>query len=133
MKNGNPYKEANRYIENAKITLNLARKSGKFYIDDKYVRSACGIAYLGALRALDFLFDFKKVPKKKGRKSIQYYQGTLAKIDKRLLDHLQTAYHVLHLEGYYDGEKKIGVIDEGFDSAISIINALKPYSKNGKK
>jgi hypothetical protein len=131
MKNGNPYKESMRYIENARDTLKLAGKEDKFYTDDKYVKSACGIAYLGILKALDSLFDIKNIPKKKGRKSIEYYQSNLSKIDKKSLNYLNSAYNVLHLEGYYGGEKKIGVIEEGFDSAISIISTLKQYSNNG--
>ena len=131
MKNEDPYKEAMRYIENARDDLKQAGIDGKYYEDEKYVKSASGIAYSGVLKALDFYFDIKKVPKQKGRKSIEYYQKNLAKIDKKLSKELNTAYTVLHLEGYYEGQTKIGLIEEGFDSAISIIDAIKPYSKNG--
>ncbi len=131
MKTKNAYKEAMRYIENARETLNLAGKDGKFYEDDKYVKSASGIAYSGTLVALDYLFDVKNVPKRRGRKSIDYYQDNLGKIDKKLLKHLNTAYRVLHLEGYYEGETKIQTIDSGFDSAIDIIDSIKQYCKNG--
>jgi hypothetical protein len=131
MKYENPYKEAMRYIENAKDTLKLAGKEDNLYVDEKYIKSACGIAYLGVLKALDFLFDFKGVPKKKGRKSIEYYQINLSHIDKKLLNYLNNVYHVLHLEGYYGGITGIKVIEGGFDYAISIIAALKPYSNNG--
>lgn len=131
MKTDNPYQEAMRYIENARDQLKLAGKDGKFYEDEKYVKSASGIAYSGILVALDYLFDKKNVPKKSGRKAIGYYQSNLAKIDKKLLNYLNSAYNVLHLEGYYSGEKKIDIIGSGFDSAVSIIEALKPYSKNG--
>ena len=120
-----------RYIDNANATLKLAGKDGQFFVDQKYVRTACGTAFSGILVALDGLFDIKKVPKRRGRKAIEYYQDNLSKIDKRLLNYLNSAYNVLHLEGYYSGEKKINVIKEGFDSAVNIINALKPYSKNG--
>lgn len=41
MKHENPYKEAMRYIENAEASLNLAGIEGKFYIDEKYVKTAC--------------------------------------------------------------------------------------------
>ncbi len=131
MKIENPYAEAMLYIENARETLKLAGRDGKFYEDEKYVKSASGIAYSGILLALDYLFDIKNIPKKRGRKAIEYYQSNLAKIDKRLLNYLNSAYNVLHLEGYYSGEKKINVINEGFDSALSIIEAIKPYSNNG--
>jgi hypothetical protein len=131
MKHENPYKEAMRYIDNAEATLKLAGKEDNFYIDEKYIKSACGIAYLGVLKALDSLFDIKAVPKKKGRKSIEYYQSNLTNIDKKLLNNLNNAYHVLHLDGYYEGINGVKIIEGGFDYAISIIEALKPYSKNG--
>lgn len=125
-----PYKEALRYIENAETTLKSAGIDGKFYIDEKYVKSASGIAYAGVLKALDFLFDIKGVPKRKGRKSIEYYQNNLAKLDNKLLKELNNAYYVLHLDGYYGGMLSIKVIEAGFENAISIVDALKPYSKN---
>ena len=131
MKTVNPYNEAMRYVDNAKNTLKLAGKEDKFYTDVKYVQTACGTAYLGMLKALDFLFDIKNVPKRRGRKSIEYYQSVLAGIDKKLLDNLNDAYHLLHLDGYYGGIKNIKVIDAGFEIVIAVVNALKPYSKNG--
>ena len=133
MESRNPYKDALRYIDNARATLKLAGIEDKFYIDKKYVQTACGTAYLGMLKALDFLFDIKKVPKKRGRKAIEYYQENLNKIDKKLLNHLNSAYYLLHLDGYYTGITDVKAIESGFEKAIAIISALKPYSKNGAK
>ena len=133
MKSDNPYQEAMRYINNANEALMLAGKEDKYYEDAKYVKSACGIAYSGLLLALDYLFDFKNIPKKKGRKAIDYYQSNLAKIDKRLLKDLNTAYFILHLEGYYVGQTRIGVIKEGFECALSIKSALNPSLIMDKK
>ena len=134
MKHENPYNEAMRYVDNARATLILAGKEdNKFYSDEKYVHTACGTAYIGMLKALDFLFDIKGVPKKKGRKSIEYYQSVLSKIDKRLLNYLNSGYTILHLDGYYGGHKKIDVIESGIYDATAIISALKPYSNIGKK
>ncbi|MBM2817365.1 MAG: hypothetical protein HW421_4127 [Ignavibacteria bacterium] len=131
MKHENPYKEAMRYIENAEDILKSSGKDGKYYIDDKYVKIACSTAYSGILVALDGLFNIKKVPKRRGRKSIDYYQSNLAKIDKKLLTGLNNAYTVLHLDGYYGGITSIKTVESGFDDAVSIIESLKPYSNNG--
>ena len=133
MKQENYYQEAMRYIDNARDQLEDAGKEDKFYKDVKYIKTACGTAYSGILTALDFLFEIKKVPKKKGRKSIEYYQKTLSEIDKKLLKHLNNAYTVLHLDCYYGGITSINTIESGFENATSIIAALKPYSKNGSK
>jgi len=73
MKHEDPYKESMRYIDDAKETLNFAGKDDKFYMDVKYIKTGCGIAYSGILTALDFLFEIKGIPKRKGRKSIEYY------------------------------------------------------------
>jgi hypothetical protein len=123
-----PYLEAMRYIENAEAALNLAGIEGKFYVDEKYVKTASGVAYSGLLKALDFLFDIKGVPKRRGRKTIEYYKAELSKMDKKLLSYLNNGYEVLHLYGYYEGGRKKSTIESGFDDAISIIEALKPYS-----
>ncbi len=120
------YNEAIRYMENASETLKKAGKEDRFYKDKKYVKTACGTAYNGVLLALDGYFILKGAPKKKGRKDIEYYQSTITKIDKKLLNYLNEAYEILHLAGYYDGTKSIKVVTEGFDLAYSIIEKIKP-------
>ena len=129
----NAYKDSVRYIDNAKIHLKQAGKEDRNYKDVKYVHTACGTAYIGVLKSLDVLFEIKQVPKKRGRKSIEYYQTALAKIDKKLLNYLNNAYKVLHIAGYYEGVTEINVIEAGLENAMLVINALRPYSNNGLK
>jgi hypothetical protein len=119
------YKESLRYIENARANLALSGKDDRFYADVKYVQTASGIAYLGMLKALDYLFETRNIPRKRGRKSIEYYQMNLAKLDKKLLNHLNNAYTILHIEGYYGGITNIKAIESGFDDVISIIDYIK--------
>jgi uncharacterized protein (UPF0332 family) len=122
------YAEANRYMENAKETLKKAGRNGLNYADKKYVRTACGTAYNGLLVALDALFILKgiPVPRKKQRKSIEYYTFNIAKLDKKILSNLDVAYDVLHLAGYYDGILSVKMIESGFDAAYEIIDRIKP-------
>ena len=121
------YKEALRYMDNAKDSLQKAGKEGKFYRDEKYVKTACGTAYNGVLKALDGYLLLKNIePPKGSRKSITYYQKNIAKQDKKLLAGLHTVYNVLHLSGYYDGITSIPVITDGFDLAYDIIDKIKP-------
>ena len=127
----NSYREYLRYIENARSQLEMAGKEDRNYQDVKYVHTACGTAYIAMLKALDVLFNIKQVPKKRGRKSIEYYQGALSKIDKKLLNYLNNAYSLLHIGGYYEGITEIKAIDAGLENAILVIDALKAYSKNG--
>ena len=53
------YQEANRYLQNARETLQKAGKEGNYYQDEKYVKTACGTAYNGVLKAIDGYFLLK--------------------------------------------------------------------------
>jgi len=123
------YTEAIRYMDNAKDVLKKAvREDDRYYKDKKYVKSACGIAYLGVLVALDAWLKLKDVPEPgKGKhKNIEFYESNIAKIDKKLLNSVETVYSILHLEGYYRKERRIKIIEEGFDAAYEIIEKIKP-------
>jgi len=122
------YNEAIRYMDNAKDCLKKAKKEDNYYNDTKYVKMACGTAYSGLLVALDGFLMLKGIdkPTKKTRKSIEYYQSNITKIDKKMLNYLNVAYKVLHLAGYYDGVESVMVVKEGFDEAYKIIEKIKP-------
>jgi len=120
------YNEAIRYMDNAKETLNMAGKEGDEYQDDKYVKTACGIAYNAVLKALDGFLILKEVKVPKKRKSIEYYRDNIAKIDRKLVAHLNNAYTILHLDGYYDGIVIVDTINSGLKSAYTIIDKIKP-------
>ncbi|MDR2585245.1 MAG: DUF5618 family protein [Prevotellaceae bacterium] len=122
------YGEAIRYMNNAKECLTKAKKEGSYYQDQKYVRMACGTAYSGLLIALDCFLLLKGIhqPGGKERKSIEYYQENIAKIDKKILVTLNCAYQILHLSGYYDGIAKATVVRDGFSEASKIIERIKP-------
>jgi hypothetical protein len=122
------YGEALRYMDNAKECLAKAKKEDKFYRDPKYVKMACGTAYNGVLVALDGYLILKDIHKPKGkeRKSIEYYQNHLSKLDKKMLDYLNGAYKILHLSGSYDGIAVVSVIKDGFDFANTLIEKIKP-------
>jgi uncharacterized protein (UPF0332 family) len=89
---------------------------------------ACGTAYSSMLIALDGFLMLKGMHKPKGkeRKSIEHYQSTITKIDKKMLDYLNGAYQILHLSGYYDGILVANVVKSGFDEAYKIIDKIKP-------
>jgi hypothetical protein len=120
------YEEAIRYMENAKETLKKAGKEDDFYKDDKYVKTACGIAYNAVLKALDGYLLLREVKRPKGRKSIEYYRDNISRIDRRLMLFLNNAYMTLHLDGYYDGNVSVDTINSGFKSAYLIIDKIKP-------
>jgi hypothetical protein len=123
------YAEAMRYMDNAKETLQKARKEDDYYRDIKYVRTACGTAYNGVLLAVDAYLRMKDVvlPVKK-RKSVEFYTDTIAKLDGKLMKEFRNAYDILHLWGYYDGIRDVIVVKRGFDTAYNIIAKIKPIT-----
>ena len=120
--------EAIRYMDNARECLKKAKKEDNYYYDVKYVKMACGTAYSGILVALDCFLVLKGIdnPKGKSGKSIEYYQENVAKIDRKMLGTLNSAYEVLHLWGYYDGITSAKVLKNGFDEAYKIIEKIRP-------
>lgn len=111
--------EAKRYLTNAKeILRDKAGKEDGYYQDGKYVKMAGHTAYSGVLVALDGLLRIKK----KGRKTVDWYQMELAKLDKKMLNKFNAAYELLHLSMGYDGLLNAKVAVLGFEEADSIIN-----------
>lgn len=115
----NTVQEAKRYLDNAKeILREKAKKEDGFYQDKKYVKLAGHAAYTGVLVALDALLGKKT----KGRKSVEWYQNELSKVDKKALTTFNDAYDTLHLAMSYDGNRSAKVSAEGLELAESLIN-----------
>ena len=111
--------EAHRYLDNAREILSeKAQKEDSLYKDKKYVRMAGHTAYLGVLTALDGLFGIKK----KGRKSVTWYQEELGKIDKKVLNRFNMVYETLHLTMAYDGNLSVDIANVGLREAEQIVN-----------
>lgn len=96
-----------RYIENAKETLSKSLIEDNTYLDIKYVKSACGIAYLGVLRAIDEYLLTKGITKKELPKKIEEYekalQTHLSIHNGKLTTQFKIIYNELHIAGYYRG------------------------------
>jgi len=123
------YAEANRYMDNAKDALKKAGiKDNGHYKDRKYVETACGVAYLGVLHALNAWLEVNGVPDpaRKGDKTIYFYKSAVGERDEDLADSLATAYGILHINGYYRGVMKVDAIASGFEAAREIIEKIKP-------
>ena len=123
------YEEAVRYLNNAYKELKLSDRNGKVYQDVKHMRIACGAAYLAVLKAIDGIFLLRGVERPKRRPSIEFYQQQMSQIDKKLLTSLNIAYHILHIDGYYDGFNHIPTIQSGFKEAEDIIHKLGQIAK----
>ena len=111
--------EAKRYLSNAReILRDKARKEDGYYTDRKYVKMAGHTAYTGVLVALNRILGEKK----KGRKSVEWYQKELSAMDRKILTAFQTAYDTLHLSMRYDGNLSAAISAEGLQLAEKIID-----------
>ena len=121
-----PYQEANRYIDNAKLTLKekAGKKDGE-YADVKYVQTAAGTAYVGVLLALDEYLLRKEGTKFIKPKSIEEYRTRITKQNKKLLSLLNEAYADLHISLYYHGIPSVRVMNNGLGVAREIIEYIK--------
>ena len=70
-------KEPLRYLSNAKEILSKSKIEDNIYVDDKYVKSACGIAYLGVLKAIEEHLLKKGLTKKELPKSVDAYREAI--------------------------------------------------------
>ena len=120
--------ESERYLNNARELLKKAGRENGSYKDGKYVRTACGTAYLGSLLAVDAYLAKKGQPilKKKGsRKNVDDYTKALTSLNKKVLHSFNAAYYVLHISGYYDGVLDSKIIHRGFEAYEELIEAAK--------
>jgi len=122
--------EAKRYLSNAHDALKKSGRVNGYYEDRKYVRMACGTAYSGVLIAIDEYLSSKDktiIKKRHQRKSIEDYTSRLSNLNKKLLNHFDAAYHILHLDGYYDGVCERKLIDLGMKLAEEIISGVETH------
>lgn len=94
-------------MQNAKETLAKSPIVDNRYADDKYVKSACGIAYLGVLKAIDDYLKKRGVGGKELPRKVEEYRKALRKYaspyNGKLLDEFDDIYDELHIAGYYRG------------------------------
>ena len=121
------YREAIRCMDEAREYLKNAEKEDNFYVDRKIVKKAFKTVYGGFLVALEGFFTLNGLkPKAKERKSVEFYQHNIAKIDKGMQIYLENAFKILLLLGYVDGASDAVIIEHGFDFAYTLIDKIKP-------
>ncbi len=117
-------REAIRYLNNAKELLSKSPIEGKVYTDVKYVKSACGVAYLAVLEAINEALLQKGYTKKGLPKKVEEYEKALKKHisihNGKLQREFTMLYHGLHIAGYYRGD-------------IFSVDAVKDYLKAAKE
>ena len=118
-----PIREAERYLENAKLILSeKAGKDGNYYSDRKYVKIAGHTAWCGVLIALDATLKVKEGLKKGQRPDIKDYQEAIGKADKKMSRILMNSYDTLHKILGYDGNLRYRIVQDGLEEAQEIID-----------
>lgn len=123
-------KEAMRYLENTKELLGKSPVEGSYYIDKKYVKSACGVAYLGVLEAINEYLMARGVSNKELPKKVEEYEKALKKYasahNGKLAKEFDFLYDELHIAGYYRGMlHKVDTVKSVIKGAKEFINKLK--------
>ncbi|MGD0282530.1 MAG: DUF5618 family protein [Dissulfurispiraceae bacterium] len=123
-------KEPLRYLQNAKELLSKSPVESDRYADEKYVKSACGVAYLGILKAIEEQLIRKGLTKKKLPKKVEEYRKALQKHisvnNGKLLNDFDALYEELHIAGYYRGNLHgVEVVKPVLKRAKSFIDKIK--------
>ncbi|MDA8215965.1 MAG: DUF5618 family protein [Nitrospiraceae bacterium] len=123
-------KEAIRYLENAKELLRKSPIEDNRYTDDKYVKSACGVAYLGVLKAIEESLINKGLTRKELPKKVEEYRKALQKYvsihNGKLLKEFDDLYDELHIAGYYRGMlHRVDVVKAVLKGAKEFIEKIK--------
>jgi hypothetical protein len=123
-------REAIRYLQNAKELLNQSSIEDSLYTDEKYVKSAFGIVYLGVLKSIDEYLLNKGLTKKELPKKVEEYEKALKKYlsvyNGKLLNHFKALYNELHIAGYYRGNiLHMEAVKAIFKAAKGFIEKLK--------
>ena len=122
-------KEPLRYLENAKEILGKSPIEDNRYVDVKYVKSACGVAYLGVLEAINEVLLKKGLSKKELPKKVEEYRKALQKYvsahNGKLLREFDDIYDELHIAGYYRGLlHRTNIVKDAILAAKDFINKL---------
>lgn len=122
-------KESIRYLENAKDLLGKSPVEGNRYADEKYVKSACGVAYLGVLKAVDEYLIKKGLSQKELPKKAEEYQKALQKHisihNGKLTREFDALYKELHIAGYYRGLlTHVDTVKDALKAAKDFINKV---------
>jgi len=123
-------KEAIRYLKNAKELLSKSPIEDNRYTDEKYVKSACGVAYLGMLKAIEEQLIGKGLTKKELPKKVEEYRKALQKHvsvhNGKLLKEFDDLYDELHIAGYYRGLLHgVGVVKDVMKRTKNFIEKIK--------
>ncbi|MCL4536561.1 MAG: DUF5618 family protein, partial [Nitrospirae bacterium] len=98
--------------------------------DDKYVKSACGVAYLGVLKAIEESLINKGLTRKELPKKVEEYRKALQKYvsihNGKLLKEFDDLYDELHIAGYYRGMlHRVDVVKAVLKGAKEFIEKIK--------
>jgi len=119
------FKDALRYLVNARELLHRAGRQNGRYQDKKYVKLAGHAAWSGVLVAVDYFLETKGVTAPKSRKGKRWYMRELSKISRKINAAFLDAYDGLHLSLGYDGALNAKAVEAHFRSAKQVIELCR--------
>ncbi len=127
-------KEAIRYLENAKDILSKSPIEDNIYLDDKYVKSACGDGIFGGIKGILKITLKQRFIKKELPKKVEEYMKALKKYaspyNGKLVKEFDALYDTLHIAGYYRGLlHSTSVVKEALKAAQTFIEKLSKISE----
>jgi hypothetical protein len=126
MKEKTYYDEVMRYVSNAKKDLTVTTIEDGFYVDEKYVKSAGGIAYAGLEKAARW---YLRLNDYKGSLKNNYDIITaLGKFNYKAQKLFNDGYAILHKEAYYGDVTRVATIKDGLNIVKDFALFLKPYN-----
>jgi hypothetical protein len=121
-------REASRYMRNAGETLARSPIEDNRHVDDKYVKTACGAAYLGVLKAIDEYLLRKGLTRKELPKKVEEHRKALQKYAAPYNGKLLKQFDIhdeLHIAGYYRGIlHRVATVKEAMRGAKEFIAKL---------
>lgn len=128
------HREAIRYLHNAKELLSKSPIEGRVYTNVKYVKSACGVAYLAILEAVNEALLQKGYTKKELPKKVEEYEKALknhiSSHNGKLLKEFTMLYDALHVAGYYRGLiYNVDAVKDYLKAAREFIEKIKDLNK----
>jgi Domain of unknown function (DUF5618) len=127
--------EARRKLANARAILRDVAIEYNTYADPKYVQTAAGIAYLGALEAISAMVN-QPLERPEEPTSIDGYREAVRKLTyhpKAIMAYLNVAYDNLHIAAYYRRATSVGLVKDGLAAVKNLIDLAEemPPGKAG--
>ena len=125
VESGTYFEQALRCIDNAEAELKKSGKSGNYYTNKKYIKTAGGIAYAGILQATKQYIALSGVVVSDDEREIK---RALAMLNRRLVEPFNHFYSYLYFSVHLHGNSNVRNLTEVLKEVREFIAILKEAS-----